>query len=195
MAAIPVFPLNTVLFPKCKLPLQIFEPRYLHMLSQSLKAGSGFVIALVKSASPTAAMPTVYCVGTLAQIIDFGQLPNGLLGVTVMGYDKVVIGQSWLADNGLMMAEVSSLPIEQPISLPKKYQCLAEVLGALLAHPVVADLELSCNLGNGLIVGWQLANYLPFTLQQKQLLLELNNPLLRLAQISHLLDDMAQAAV
>ncbi|MCX4026022.1 LON peptidase substrate-binding domain-containing protein [Endozoicomonas sp. SM1973] len=195
MASIPIFPLNTVLFPKCKLPLQIFEPRYLDMLSQSLKAGSGFVIALAKSTHQTAIMPKVYCVGTLTQIVDFGQLPNGLLGVTVMGQDKVVIGSGWLEDSGLMVAEVSPLPIEQSISLPKKYQCLAEVLGALLAHPIVAELEVSSNLSNGLIVGWQLANYLPFSLQQKQLLLELNNPLLRLAQISHLLDDMAQAAV
>lgn len=194
MTSIPVFPLNAVLFPKCKLSLQIFEPRYLDMLSQSLQAGSGFIIALVRSGKKNSGIPIIYCVGTLAQIIDFGQLSNGLLGITVVGLDKVVIGQRWVEDNGLMMAEASTLPVEQAISLPKKYQCLAEVLGALVAHPVVANLALSTNLTNGLTVGWQLANYLPFSLQQKQLLLELNNPLLRLAQITHLLDDIAHTA-
>ena len=39
---LPLFPLNTVLFPGCTLDLQLFEPRYLDMLTRCLKQGSGF---------------------------------------------------------------------------------------------------------------------------------------------------------
>ena len=45
---IPVFPLNTPLLPGCKMPLQIFEQRYLDMVSSCMKAGTGFVVALLE---------------------------------------------------------------------------------------------------------------------------------------------------
>ena len=45
---LPVFPLNSPLLPACKMPLQIFEKRYLDMVSQCLRTQTPFVVALLQ---------------------------------------------------------------------------------------------------------------------------------------------------
>ena len=79
---LPVFPLGLVVLPGTIQTLQIFEPRYLSMVKSCLSSDSGFVITLSKSNQSGESFMSQ---GTFVEIIDFNQLPNGLLGITVRG--------------------------------------------------------------------------------------------------------------
>ena len=80
--AIPLFPLHTVLFPHGTLPLRIFEPRYLEMVSSCLKTERGFGICLIRSGSEVGKAAETYDTGTLSEITYFNQQADGLLGIT-----------------------------------------------------------------------------------------------------------------
>ena len=89
----PVFPLSINVLPGAYLPLQIFEPRYLDMVKDCLAREEGFCIALTKNDEKinTEVLPSLHEVGTYVEIVDFNQLQNGLLGITIKGLNKVKI--------------------------------------------------------------------------------------------------------
>jgi hypothetical protein len=73
-----LFPLNTVLFPGCQLDLQIFEARYLDMISRCMKQGEGFgVVCIVEGQEVGEAAEHFSAIGCEARICDFQQRPNG----------------------------------------------------------------------------------------------------------------------
>ena len=92
---VPVFPLNSVVLPGGRIPLQLFEPRYIDMLTRCLKSDEGFVITLLRDGAEAGRVASFYETGTYVRIIDFQQLENGLLGITVEGEAKVSIARSW----------------------------------------------------------------------------------------------------
>lgn len=74
---LPLFPLNTVLFPNASLPLQIFEERYKEMLRDCLDADSRFGIVLIKTGQEIGE-PAVPCnIGTMAQIVQVSEIRSG----------------------------------------------------------------------------------------------------------------------
>ena len=81
---VPLFPLNTVLFPGGPLPLRIFEPRYIDMISERMKADAPFGVLLIREGQEAGAATTFH-IGTLARIADWYQGSDGLLGVTAIG--------------------------------------------------------------------------------------------------------------
>jgi len=69
---LPLFPLNTVLFPGCVLDLQIFEARYLDMISRCMKQGSGFgVVCIVEGDEVGEAASSFSAIGCEALVRDF----------------------------------------------------------------------------------------------------------------------------
>ncbi|MCP5367768.1 MAG: LON peptidase substrate-binding domain-containing protein [Hyphomicrobiales bacterium] len=95
-AEIPVFPLNGVLLlPGGVLPLNIFEPRYLNMVSDAL--GRGRVLGMVQPAepdpdreSPEGQVP-VYDTGCLGRITAFSETPDGRFLITLTGINRFTI--------------------------------------------------------------------------------------------------------
>ena len=85
--SIPIFTLRAILFPGSKLPLRIFEPRYLDMVSQCMRENSEFGIILSRETNQPKMFET-YNVGTMAKIVDWNQENDGLLGLTTMGSQK-----------------------------------------------------------------------------------------------------------
>ena len=84
----PLFPLNTVLFPGGVLTLRLFEPRYLTMVGQCMREDKGFVVVLLRDGSEAgdeAEKAQFYAVGTEAKIIDFDQLDDGMLSISCRG--------------------------------------------------------------------------------------------------------------
>ena len=81
---VPLFPLNTVLFPGGPLPLRIFEARYIDMISERMRSEAPFGVLLIKDGEEVGDSST-YEVGTLARITDWYQGSDGLLGVTAIG--------------------------------------------------------------------------------------------------------------
>ena len=107
---LPVFPLGLVVLPGTIQTLQIFEPRYLSMVKNCMSSGTGFVITLSKSNQSGESFMSQ---GTFVEIIDFNQLPNGLLGITVRGSQKVSIKSVEQLESGLHYASIS--PIAEPV--------------------------------------------------------------------------------
>ena len=84
---IPLFPLQTVLFPGGPLSLRIFERRYLDMISECLRSNQLFGIVL-NNQLPNSDEIFSCNMGTLAQIVDWDQGTDGVLGLKVIGNDR-----------------------------------------------------------------------------------------------------------
>ena len=95
----PLFPLQQCLLPGQRLALQIFEPRYLRLISDCLKADRGFGVVQIHEGREVGQLPTIYPVGTEAVIVDWYQQPDGLLGIEIEGCDVfgALVGRSGAA--------------------------------------------------------------------------------------------------
>ncbi|WP_278955782.1 LON peptidase substrate-binding domain-containing protein [Aquipseudomonas alcaligenes] len=187
----PLFPLNTVLFPGCILDLQIFEARYLDMVSACMRRGEGFgVVALLEGREVGEAARRFSTLGCEALIRDFQQRPNGLLGIRVEGGRRLRVGEVSVQADQLTLAEVSWLNEAEDAPLLAEHADLAALLSALAEHPLVAGLSMGGVVAGQQALANQLAYLLPFAIEQKLQLLQLDAPLQRLELIQHLLDRM-----
>ncbi len=82
---LPLFPLNTVLFPRMPLPLHIFEPRYQEMMTRCLRERIGFGVLLITSGAEVAAQAETVTVGTVARIVNVEELEDGRMNMLTMG--------------------------------------------------------------------------------------------------------------
>ncbi|MFO7594187.1 MAG: LON peptidase substrate-binding domain-containing protein [Pseudomonadota bacterium] len=181
--SIPIFPLHSVLFPGGPLVLRIFETRYLDMVSRCLREESGFGVALIREGQEVGRAAEVYEVGTLGRISDWEQRKDGLLGITLTGEQRFRILGSEVAKNQLRTAEVDLLPNARPTPLPEKYQHLAHLLERMLGELEPPYATLARELDNAEWVGARLVELLPLELEQKQRLLQEDDPLQRLARL------------
>jgi Lon protease-like protein len=174
---LPLLPLDNVLFPGCPLDLQLFEPRYLSMLSRCLKQGTGFGVVAILEGHEVGAAPARFAdIGCEARIIDWQQRPNGMLGIRVEGARRFRVEQAQVQPDQLTVASVSWLPEPVELALDASQDDLQALLLALAGHPRITAMGL-----DGVVSGqWQLANQLgyllPFSLAQKLELLGVNEP-------------------
>lgn len=189
---VPLFPLNSIVLPRGRIPLQLFEPRYIDMLTRCLKEDRGFVVVLLQEGGETGRTAAFYDIGTYVRIIDFQQLDNGLLGITVEGESKVSVVRSWQQEDGLNVGDVECLLEEAESEVPARYNELPSVLKALFRHPVIRDLNMEIDYGDARDVGWRLTELLPLDKQEKQKLVELQDPLERLSRLQELLEALEE---
>lgn len=182
----PIFPLHTVLFPGCRLPLQIFEQRYLEMIKSCLKQQQGFIIVLINEGQEVGSIDNIFSVGTEAKIVDWNQLDNGLLGITVEGVSRVVIQSARTQPDGLLLGEVERLE-ETPLYEHKQRDSLLALLTTLREHPAIQQLGLKVDEREVNSLFWCLSGLVPFNNREKQYLLELNEPQMRLTAFNKLL--------
>lgn len=187
---VPLFPLNSIVLPKGRIPLQLFEARYIDMLTRCLKEDRGFVVVLLRDGLETDSQAAFYDIGTYVRIIDFQQLDNGMLGITVEGQAKVAVVKCWKAPDGLNVGDIDLLLDEEDEPVPSRFSELPVVLKALLKHPVVNDLDMAVDFKDARDVGWRLTELLPIDKQEKQRLLELQDPLERLGRLHALLEAL-----
>ena len=190
---VPLFPLNSIILPGGRIPLQLFEPRYIDMLTRCLKEDRGFVVVLLREGAETEARASFYDMGTYVRIIDFQQLDNGLLGITVEGKDKVTVVRSWQQPDGLNIGDVECLLAEEQTPVPERFAELPSVLKALFRHPVVRELDMDVDYDDARDVGWRLTELLPLDKQEKQRLVELQAPLERLERLLGLLEALEES--
>jgi Lon protease-like protein len=187
----PLFPLNTVLFPGCILDLQIFEARYLDMVSACMKRSEGFgVVAILEGEEVGEAASRFSALGCEALIRDFQQRPNGLLGIRVEGGRRFRVGRVEVQPNQLTLAEVEWLAEREDVPLLAEHADLAALLAALAEHPLVAGLAMGGVVASQQALANQLAYLLPFFTEQKLQVLLQDEPLQRLEQIQGLLDQL-----
>ena len=190
---IPLFPLNTVLFPGGPLTLRIFEQRYLDMVRDCARNGSGFGVCLILHGE--AGEPTVpAAVGTIARIVDFYTRPDGLLGISAEGGERFHVDRSRVRDNGLAHGEVALWPQEPAQAIPPEFSLLSTILERLLEklESPFAKAQRSC-LDDASWVGFRLAESLPLENRERQHLLQMCDPLERLAQLMHYLPRFQRA--
>ena len=165
MTEIPLFPLSSTLVPYGLMPLQIFEQRYLDLVASCMKHGTGFGVVWLRRGVEVAGegidTPDLGDYGTYARIIDFDQLPNGLLGILIEGAQRFDVQSVWREPDGLIKAEVTLSDAPTPSPLPERYSALAEVLAGLLQHPQIQRLKLESDLGDAWSVPAQLTQLLP----------------------------------
>lgn len=188
---LPLFPLNTVLFPGCVLDLQIFEARYLDMISRCMKQGQGFgVVCIVDGAEVGEAAGQFSALGCEALIRDFQQRPNGLLGIRVEGARRFRVQRAQVLPDQLTVAEVEWLDEQPEQPLAAEHADLLALLGALNAHPLVASLGMTAEPAGQEALANQLAYLLPLEAEQKLQLLDTADVQLRLALLQQLLEQL-----
>lgn len=190
MHRLPLFPLPTLLYPGGLLPLQIFEPRYLQMVKQCLKAGTGFVIVQTAEQDDSSAPEPFFDIGCYCEINDWHPLPNDLLGIDVRGLRKVRIHSHQPEQDNLLMGQCEYLPVEEPTLMTDQHQVLLKLLQDIQQHPMIEMMGLDIDYQDASDVGYRLAEFLPFTGEEKQLLLESNSPLARLDAIQSLIHQL-----
>ena len=190
MDTIPLFPLNSVLFPKGRISLQIFEARYIDMISTCLKQQTGFGIVLIEAGSEVATTGQkldIHRVGTFCEVVDWNQLPNGLLGITAEGRSTFRIVESWREPDNLCKAVVTFRQMDsvdaESVEVGEEFIEYVELLRGLAKHPAIEELKLDMRFENLREVAWRLSELLPIGNKEKQALLELIDPIVRLQQI------------
>lgn len=185
-----VFPLNTVLYPGGPLPLRIFEPRYVDMIGRCMRTRSPFVVSAIAEGNETGTA-SFHSVGTLATIVDFQQLPDGLLGVLAKGEQRATIRETQIESEGLNTCSIELVERESELPVPTACAELVVLLRQLLEQiPVEFYPESEHRFEDASWVGYRLAELLPLSLSQKQYFLEMNDPLRRLEVMQPLLESM-----
>jgi Lon protease-like protein len=184
---IPLFPLNTVLFPGGPLSLRIFEPRYVDMIGRCMREQQGFGVVLIRGEGAETGPAQFHEIGTLARIVDFNQLPEGLLGLATIGDQRFRVRSHRVQSDGLNVGEVEWLGLDAPSELPEEYVHLAELLESLLAELDEAYQHVERSPQDAAWVSYRLAEILPLTVQSRQFCLELERPLERLRLLDALI--------
>lgn len=184
---LPLFPLDTVLFPGGPLPLRIFETRYLDMVRRCLRTRSSFGVVWIRSGEQVGAVAQTAGIGTSARIVDFNALPDGLLGLSCLGERRFRLVRRQQAADGLHVGEVEWLAPEPAVALPEASRHLADLLRAVLPQLGELYAHVPRDFADASWVGARLAELLPIGLPEKQACLELDDALARLARLAPLI--------
>ena len=177
---LPLFPLSHPLFPGLKLNLQIFEQRYIKLVKGCLREDSGFGICAINQGREIGLPSSIYPVGVECFIVDWRQMPNGLLGITVEGRRRFTFSETEIDPDSLLNAKVEYLEAEEDQPIPDGYSGLVEIYEEMRNHPEMEkrlpnteNLSASA-LGNGL------AQVLPMHMQSRIQCFEMSDSLARL---------------
>lgn len=197
LTEIPLFPLRTVLFPGGVLPLRVFEPRYMDMVGRCMREQIGFGVVLIRQGAearlaPEVAQPEFFDVGTEAQIVDFNQADNGLLGIVAEGRRKFTVHSTYEQADHLLIGNVEFLAEEAAGELLPEHETLVEVLKELTNHPLIQKLNVQVNFEEARSVSFRLAELLPIEPEIKQALLQLRWPRERLAELSRIVSKFQE---
>jgi len=199
LTSLPLFPLGSVLFPGGRLPLRVFEVRYLDMVRKCARAGAPFgVVALSEGQEvrQAGAPPEQFhTVGTLAHIAQLQYPQAGLMHLLCEGTQRFRVRERRCLPHGLWVADIElidqDLPVEVPADLQPAAQALAQLLQTLRTQhaddPGLALPE-SLHLQDCGWVANRWCELLPVPTALRQQLMELENPLLRLELVADVLE-------
>ena len=173
-----LFPLSVNVLPGAYLPLQIFEPRYIDMVSECLANSEGFCIVLFKDDENEENKEYLphHNIATYVEIVDFNKLDNGLLGITVQGKYKIRIEDVWKQEDELLLGKIEKINEEDDdLSNEPEYLDLWNMVKEITNHPEIKKLNLDLDLNSSISVCYILASVLPLRPQEKQTILEFEN--------------------
>ena len=171
---VPLFPLNTVLFPGGPLPLRIFEPRYLDMIGRCVKDDVPFGVLLIREGGETGSA-TTWKVGTLATVTDWYQGSDGLLGITAVGTRRFRLASADRRPDGLNVGEVELIAEPPALPIPPRHRNLPHILETVLSDFGRLYEDLDARYDDAVWVAWRFIEILPIGLEQKQAVLEMDD--------------------
>jgi hypothetical protein len=172
---IPLFPLQTVLFPGGALPLKIFEQRYMDMAKACLKAEAPFGVCLIAQGAEVGAPAEPHTVGTLARIATWDMEQLGVLQVVVHGGERFRLLRHWAEPSGLVHGEIELLPDPAPQAVPADAAGIVALLRAIVADLAAAGPPPPHRFGDAAWVGHRFCEVLPIPNTARQMLLELDD--------------------
>jgi Lon protease-like protein len=147
------------------MPLQIFEQRYLDLVRETMRSDSGFGVVWVRRGAEVAVKgttePDLGDYGTYARIVDWDQLSNGLLGITIEGREIFNLHATHRRSNGLVIGEVTLEEPLQPAPVLSVWQSMVDVLLSLETHPHVQRMGLHVDYDDAWQVAFTLVQLLP----------------------------------
>ncbi len=193
MIQMPLFPLNTVLFPGTPLSLHVFEERYKLMIGRCIEANAPFGVVLIKSGSEVLGMgPSAIprSIGCAAQILQAEPVGEGRMNITAIGQERFRIvalhrDQPYLVGD----VEMLPLPIDQPDAVKRQARRLrgwVERYVNLLAQTEKRPVDLKALPHSSLAFTYSAALLLNTSLEQKQTLLAAPNALDLIEQVRKL---------
>jgi hypothetical protein len=201
---LPLFPLNTVLFPGGVLPLRVFEARYMDMVRACMKDSAPFGVVLITKGGEVGTPAATETVGTLARIAAWDMPRLGLLHLRAIGGDRFRIAQTEVKADGLQVANVEPMAPDDDLPLQEQYLPCADLLRRVIADVVrqrAADddkasdpinaipFESPYRLDSSVWVGNRLCEFMPVALRAKQKLMELQDAAARLELVQRFLSQ------
>lgn len=184
---IPLFPLGTVLFPGGRLPLKIFEQRYLEMAKDCLRAGTPFGVCLIREGREVGTPATHENLGCLARITHWDMQQFGLLELVAQGGERFRVNETRIRNDGLILANVEILAAQADTPMPEKYRACRLLLDRIVAEHGERLFAKPFLLDSSAWVAARLAEVLPLPTAIRQQLLELDDNGQRLEIIQRLL--------
>jgi Lon protease-like protein len=178
---VPIFPLQTVLYPGSLLPLRIFEVRYMDMAKACLREGSPFGVCLIKEGQEVGAPAVPEKVGCIARIAECDMEELGILKVKAEGTERFRIVSSEVNKAGLIVAEIEKHEPEGPAGEAAGFPECADFLRKVIAGIGPGRFAEPLRFDEASWVGFRLAEILPLRNDVKQKLLELTDASLRVA--------------
>ena len=196
---IPVFPLsNFIIFPKTTVPLNIFEPRYIDMINDSMKSNKLIGMIQPKKSSNNQLMPILHDIGCLGKITSFTETNDGRYLVELKGLIRFEIVKEIDTSNKYREFEVDFKNFYHDLNEEKESLKFTDL------ELIFKDLK-SLFEKRGFIINWKelekqsldetinaLAMASPFSLEEKQFLLEAKNLDIRKNKIAEILSTYAQ---
>ncbi|MBS0443631.1 MAG: LON peptidase substrate-binding domain-containing protein [Proteobacteria bacterium] len=194
---LPLFPLQTVLFPGGLLSLKVFEARYLDLASTCLREKRPFgVVALRKgqevrrSGQDEPGAVVFEDVGVMAEILELDGAQPGILQLRCRGLRRFRIERTYQRADGLWVGEVEILPDDEPIApaeaVHETVRGLANAIASLKGKGV-EPFEAPYRFDDAGWVANRWCEILPIPLAAKQRLMELPDARVRLALVDEFL--------
>jgi uncharacterized protein len=167
---IPLFPLGRPLYPGVNMKLRIFEQRYLNLVRNAMATGKPFGIVPIIDGSEVGSTPSFFPWGTLVNIVDFDQQPDGLLGITIQGNSRFRVLDSTVQSDGLVVASVEHCEAvaDRPLGADETdlLHLLDDLVKGLQAEELFPDREPTVAE-----LSWRLATLLPLPPSAKMALM------------------------
>jgi len=197
---VPLFPLNTVLFPRGVLPLRVFETRYVDMVRKCMKSGAPFGVVAIRAGNEVGDAAEPYDVGTLAHIVACDVEDLGVLLLQSQGGERFRIIEKRTRRNQLVEARIATLPADDPSHGGESLSVCAKVLQVVIDELRRRASEMSDAdfinpftephaLDSASWVANRWSEMLPITLEDKQALLELTDADARLQRVERYLQE------
>ena len=184
---LPLFPLNTVLFPGGMLPLKVFEQRYVEMTKRCVRDDTPFGVCLIREGREVGEPAVPADVGCTARIAEWEVPHPNLFHLAARGERRFRIVRTAVAPLGLLTCEAELLPPEPSGDAPDAL--CRKVLAALVERFGADRFPDPLALDDAAWVGFRLAEALPLRMEVRQQLLESESPSARLAVLREILGE------